>query len=193
MYVCTYMRNLYIIYIITCICKWSSISLLNYRPATTRARWNETLNYFNQLIIMNRVVESYLATIAFILMGSGLVLSSALNFATIRLYDIGLPFVFYLTYPFFAVCVLTIILSLLPVGIRIHERSATTLVKWRQILGARDAQFAKRLRGTRPLIFYAGLNAHNFYSIQKSLMTTYIMAIVDYTINLLVSFPTLHF
>ncbi|OXA53487.1 uncharacterized protein LOC118435730 [Folsomia candida] len=153
---------------------------------------NAILVQFNQLRVLNTSMENVLAAMTFVLMGTGLVISSLLNFATITFLHAALPRVFYLMFPFLSTTTLVIIFTLLPFATGDYENSVATLSRWRELVGLKDKELCKRLLAMRPRMYYAGLNKHYFYSLTKSMKGTYMMAIVDNTVNLLMTIPSVH-
>jgi hypothetical protein len=103
-----------------------------------------------------------------------------------------MPLGLYALFPFLTIGVYFVIISLLPLGIRIHENSLKILNEWRRnadgSVGNRELK--RRLKAMRPITFYSGFLGHYFYYLDKSVMTTYFMAIVDYSTTLLISIPS---
>lgn len=156
---------------------------------TYQIKWNKTLKHFSALRLTCSEVEPNLARQAFVLMGFGLLLSSTLNFATIRFINSDLNFGIYALFNFLSAGVMTIIIALLPKAIGIHEDTKKTLKKWEREIGAKDAQLRKRIQATKALTVYAGFGGYYLFCFDKTVLSTYIMAIVEYTINLLMSVP----
>lgn len=154
---------------------------------TNPQKLEEILHNYIRLQIFSLLIETHMAETTFVLMGIGLILVSGLSFSTIRFFDSDMNMVFYLLQPFCAVIVFVIILALLPIGI--HENSKTVLIKWRLEENFGSHKFIKRkLKGMRPVNFYSGWNSYQFYSIDKGVMGTYMMAIMDTTTNLFMTF-----
>lgn len=53
-----------------------------------------------------------------------------------------------------------------------------------------DAFFAKKAKALTPLAFYAGVNGFFLYTIDRTVLGTYIGSILDYTILFLMSFES---
>ncbi|OXA53728.1 hypothetical protein Fcan01_11759 [Folsomia candida] len=144
---------------------------------------------FHQIQILNQEIEKNLATRIFLLMAIGLVISTCLNFCAIRFVNSSMALGIYIMFPFGAFVVLNLIVTLLAVGIRIHENSVETLFQWKKFT-RESAQWKKTLEAMQPLKCYVGLNGHNFFDVKKSLMSTYMVIILENTIDLLLALPS---
>ncbi|OXA42277.1 Gamma-glutamyltranspeptidase 2 [Folsomia candida] len=159
-------------------------------------RWplEDMWSYLNVDYETNPVVflpEKQMATQTFFMMTSGLFFCAALNFATIRFLDFGMPPLYYAIWPFFAILLILMILSLLPVAINVYENSANILTIWgHSIPGGRkeNAWLRKKLRSIRAPRVYSGFVGFYFYKLDASVLTTYFMSIQDWTINFLMTF-----
>ncbi|OXA54759.1 hypothetical protein Fcan01_11734, partial [Folsomia candida] len=148
---------------------------------------------FHQIRILNQEIEKNLATRIFLLMAIGLVISTCLNFCAIRFVHSSMALGIYIMFPFGAFVVLNLIVTLLAVGIRIHENSVETLFQWKKGINSftrESAQWKKTLGAMQPLKYYVGLNGHNFFDVKKSLMSTYMVIILEQTIDLLLALPS---
>lgn len=135
--------------------------------------------------------EKQMATQIFFLMSSGLFLCAGLNFAAIRFLDFGMPLLYYTAFPIFASLVLVIIISLLPLAISIHVVSGAILDIWTcSVPGGRKENpwLRKKVKSMRTIRVYAGVGGFYFYKLDESVLTTYFVAILDWTINLLMTF-----
>lgn len=136
--------------------------------------------------------QEQLANDTFILMISGVMITAGLNFCSIRFLDSGMTLSYYLLFPFLDIAVYIVILSLLPVGVGLHEKTRKALDKWKR--KERGASYWKRkLRCMRPYTFYAGVNGYYFFPLKNTVMTTYPMTILEYTIDLLMTAKEIHF
>ncbi|OXA49163.1 hypothetical protein Fcan01_15622 [Folsomia candida] len=149
------------------------------------------ITLYTHLSILVSQPEKQMATQTFILMSSGLFFCAALNFATIRFLDFGIPPLYYAVFPFFGTLLILIILSLLPVAIDVYENSENILKIWtHSIPGGRkeNGWMRKKLKPTRPLRVYAGIAGFYFYKLNASVLTTFCISIQDWTLNFLMTF-----
>lgn len=94
---------------------------------------------------------------------------------------------FYFLYPILFVLIVTLILLLLPRTIDIHEKAKLLLFEWGKLAG-NNKYLKKKLKAIRPFRYYAGVNSYYFYYTDKSLLTTYLLSVVDSTTSMLITF-----
>lgn len=140
--------------------------------------------------VLNNSSLRYASVEAFFLMVVGSILTCALNFATLKFYRI-VPDSIYASIVVGNVVILFVICMILPFAINVYENSAEALNSWRSQLGPKSKYLNKKFRALRPFRFYAGINDANLFLYEKSVNAAYFAMILDFTINLLVSFPTI--
>lgn len=128
------------------------------------------------------------SNIAACLMGAGFLLNIALNYVTIKLHHV-VPMPMYLWFPTVSVLIPILIGILLPMMINVYENSkeAQNEWKWHSSKSSDLKYLQRRLKGTRPLRMQAGIGGYNLYFFKQSTKVTFYTAIIDYTINALLS------
>lgn len=128
----------------------------------------------------------------FVLMIIGLALGVIFFFATFKFYGL-LPTPIYFFCPSVSIIVIVAIQLTIPSTINLHDRSTALIIKWKRQLGstAKNRRFLKRkLASLRPTTLFVGVNGLNFFSLKRSIKSTYYNEILDHTITLLFLIPT---
>lgn len=128
------------------------------------------------------------SNIAAVLMGAGFLLNISFNYVTLKLYHV-VPMPMYLWFPTVSVLIPILIAILLPMMINVYEGSVQVQNLWGWHSGkSRDLKYLRRrLLGARPLRMTTGIGGVNFYFFKQSTKVTFYSAIIDYTINALLS------
>ncbi|OXA48091.1 hypothetical protein Fcan01_17340 [Folsomia candida] len=126
-----------------------------------------------------------------IVMFLGFWFSVSLNFMTMKTYGI-VPMPFYAFFPTGSLLTGVLISFMLPMLVDVYENSGEMYAKWKHLAGrCPDKKYLKRkLRATRVVRIYGGINGYNFYVCKKSTKLTYYGWILSYTISALLSVDT---
>lgn len=139
-----------------------------------------------ELTLVMQVCAGFSDASIAILMGLGLILCVLFNFVTLKLYNI-IPMPLYLYFPSVAIIIPFIIDTLLPLGIRVNEKTARLKTKWgKQLDLCSDRKYLqRRLRAIKPLRFDCRVAGYNLLQLVKPTKAWFYMQIMNYTISAL--------
>lgn len=118
----------------------------------------------------------------------GFLTTTAFNYVSLRLHHV-IPMPMYLWFPSVSIMLPVVINVLLLMMINVYEGSVKVQNGWlREARNSRDLKYlTKRLEGVRPLRIFVGVGGINFYFFKQSTKVTFYSAIIDCTINALLS------
>lgn len=119
---------------------------------------------------------------------SGLVMSVAFNFATIKMSQV-IPMPIYLAFPIFAFATLIIIQIMMPMLIKICVGGEEVAWKWKYyIFYSKDVKYVTRMiRARQGVRINVGLFGFRFFFVKKSTKATYYYTLLSYTISALMA------
>jgi len=144
---------------------------------------------FLQIEVVNQIIQLDIEAAVFALVGFGTGFMSILIFASIRLRH--LPLLPYSMFPLLVTLISFIARLSLPVAIAVCENSKSCLRKWRRIVASypREKVWTRRLKASRGMHYHAGIKGYTLFHLDKSIMSEFSKTIVDYSVDLLLSFP----
>ncbi|OXA42867.1 hypothetical protein Fcan01_22392 [Folsomia candida] len=171
---------------------FSSITALTRSPLTLNvSRVQKTLTQYTQLNLIMTLLYDFFATTTAVMMSTTGVWCVLLNFATIKMYSsVSMPY--FALIPVSAIAAHLAVGVLTPIVVEVYEGSQPILARWELQLApfskvGEVKWMKKRLRALRLLKVFFGLFGVNFFFLQESTRGSYYSAIVDYTINAMLS------
>ncbi|OXA42359.1 hypothetical protein Fcan01_22744 [Folsomia candida] len=153
----------------------------------------EWILHYKRLQMLNTTASGHLATMIFVLMAVVLQLSAGLNFATIRLLGYGMNPLYYAIFPCFGMLTMLAVKVVLKVAAGVNTKSNEVLVLWKhgsaKMYGGRNNYTLKTLKAMPALRVYAGLHDTHFFKLDKTVISTFVSSIIDWTMTLLMTFP----
>lgn len=165
-----------------------------YRDIGTKTmRWKYIYERYIQIQICIKMWALETSTLAFLLMGFIIIITSAVNFATIRFINRASSLGFYNIFPFASIAILTVIQQLLPVIVKIYTRTESALKHWENTLKMEKTFESKvwrrKFQSMEPLSIKAGLFGYNLFTLKKQTQTNFNFIIMEKTIELIICFP----
>jgi hypothetical protein len=154
---------------------------------------SQIFSKYDQLVLLFKIWHNYMSTFVFFSMGAGFVVAVICNFVTLKLYHV-VPMPFYLYFPSVSILIPIIVTILLPIVVQIYENANKLRVKWGQNIHlgsiSEMKHLKRRLRAIHVVRIYGGLFGFSLWEMNNCTKTAYIFAMVNYTINALLSIPS---
>lgn len=150
------------------------------------------LNFYSKLSIATKIFSNGQGSIASISFFNALLCTVCANFATFKMYFI-IPMPLYLIFPITAVMTLVLVELMLPNYSKCYEHSKLLAGGWKITSMRKSNSFLfKTAKSLSPLKLYANIAGFNLFHVQNSTKSTYLSAVLLYTMNVLVSVSVKH-
>lgn len=154
----------------------------------SRIHW---IGVYNQLRIILKYVEGLKGGLECLLLTACFAVNVLSNWIALKMYN-TLPLAIYLLFPLWATIIPIITSQTIPKSVELSVLSIKLLRNWRIQTGDDDVRFKKiirrKLKSLPSIRWNVQVNGYGFKALERSFKIDYFGAIVDYTVNCVMSF-----
>ncbi len=147
--------------------------------------------YYREMMVVMSIGRELFGTLQGAVYFAFFLIIAVFNYITIGLYS-QIPLAIYGMAPYFSVGFSMAVVTLMNSGIRLNDTSTEflrSLNACKYSIGKSNRYMRKVVKSLRPLCLDISFMGHRFMTIDQDSKTGYFCGVLDYTINLLLSFP----